>query len=82
MTQTQTISQLTDKQIIEALLCLSGRCDGAGAKDGQGFNKIDARFGHSLANSAQYGRLTHKQLSAARKILVKYNKQLQSANIV
>lgn len=55
---------------------LSGRCDGAVTPDGQGFNKIDARLGHDLAEKALI-EWTPRQLWAARKILDHYkNRQL------
>ncbi len=73
---------MTPKQVIDSLVYLSSCCDGAGAKDGQGFNKTDTSFGKDLAGKAQRSGLTVKQMEAARKMLGKYSKQLQGAGIV
>lgn len=46
-------------------------------KNGVGFNAMDADFGSSLAKSyKRYGRLTDRQVNAARKMLRKYAGQL------
>ena len=69
---------LTEPQVIaihEGLRELSALCDGAGAKDGQGFNKVDTRIGHSLARCA---KLTPKQAALGKHILLKYSRQLGS----
>ena len=52
---------------------LAAVCDGAGAKDGQGFNRIDARIGRSLAGLPT---LTAKQCVLAKKILWKHKGQI------
>lgn len=52
---------------------LADRCDGAMAQDGAGYNKLDANFGRELA---AYSALTPRMALAARKMLVKYTKQL------
>lgn len=57
----------------EALKFLSARCDHARAIDGQGFNKIDAQFGHALAGSPS---LTAKQATFGLRMVRKYRRQL------
>ena len=52
---------------------LAGRCDGAFSLDGQGFNRMDASFGHSLAERDE---LTDKQAAAARRMILKYQRQI------
>jgi SWI/SNF-related matrix-associated actin-dependent regulator 1 of chromatin subfamily A len=52
---------------------LAARCDGASSEDGAGYNKLDANIGHSLA--AQH-KLSARQAVFAKKLLVKYTKQL------
>lgn len=59
--------------IHEALRYLAEACDGAQAKDGQGFNRLDATFGKSLARAT---KLSQKQAMAGKKMLVKYAGQL------
>jgi hypothetical protein len=60
----------------EALRVLSARCDGAFSLDGQGFNRLDTSFGHDLARR---DRLTQGQAKAARKMVIKYGRQLDPA---
>jgi len=62
----------------EALICsLAGVCNGASTWDGSGFSKLDASFGHSLADKAANSRpWTTKQALAALKLVRKYRKQL------
>jgi len=68
--------------IEQALLFLAQRCDGAGTRDGQGFNKLDTSFGHSLADQIEAGRsLTDNQHRAAIKMMAKYIGQLTNADI-
>lgn len=65
-----------------AILYLAGRCDGAVARDGAGFNARDTEFGHSLADQIAQGRtLSPKQKTAATKVARTYKKQLQAAGI-
>jgi hypothetical protein len=67
---------LTDRQVEAvhtALRQLAGVCDGAVARDGAGFNGVDARIGHSLANSE---RLTKRQAALGKRIVQKYRRQL------
>jgi len=62
----------------EALICsLAGVCNGASTWNGSGFSKLDASFGHSLADKAANSRpWTTKQALAALKLVRKYRKQL------
>jgi SNF2 family DNA or RNA helicase len=62
--------------ILEMLRYLSEACDGAHTKDGTGFNKFDAQFGKRLATLST---LTDKQAHFAKKMLIKYRKQLSAA---
>lgn len=59
-----------------ALQFLSARCDHARAIDGQGFNKMDAQFGHDLAGRP---RLTVKQATFGLRMVTKYRRQLPDA---
>lgn len=61
---------------LEAVQFLAGRCDYASKVDGVGFNKLDAKFGHSLAECS---RLTDRQEFYALKMLRKYRRQLEGA---
>lgn len=61
------------RAIHEALRMLAGLCDGARQLDGSGFNRIDARIGHSLAHAP---RLTPKQAALGKRIATKYRRQL------
>ena len=59
--------------ILDAARALSEVCDGAAAKDGQGFNGADSPFVKSILEQAY---LTSKQLIALHKTLAKYGGQL------
>jgi len=61
----------TVREAFEALL---SRCDGAAAKDGEGFNGRDAQTAHSLGQWD--GKWTPKQEKLAYKMLKKYQVQL------
>jgi SNF2 family DNA or RNA helicase len=52
---------------------LASCCDGAKNEDGAGFNKLDTNIGKSLA---ALPRMSPKQASMAKKMLVKYRRQL------
>jgi hypothetical protein len=52
---------------------LAGTCDHARRIDGAGFNKMDAEFGHSLANAHT---LSPKQAVHGQKLIRKYHRQL------
>jgi len=56
-----------------ALRMLAGMCDGVRLKDGAGFNKLDAKFGRSLAASP---RLSEKMALSGQKLIRKYHKQI------
>lgn len=71
--QAQTQAQTHKEQIYKAICQLAMACDGASSKDGQGFNKTDAFFGHSLAKQARW---SEKQYYFASKMLQKYKKQI------
>ena len=45
-------------------------------RNGAGFNAFDAGFGSSLAEQAIAGRLSAKQVGAARSLLLKYARQI------
>jgi SWI/SNF-related matrix-associated actin-dependent regulator 1 of chromatin subfamily A len=66
---------------VEALRYLSSVCDGAHARDGQGFNGRDTSFGKSLAEQSYDRVLSEKQQQAAIKMLQTYRTQLVSAGI-
>jgi SWI/SNF-related matrix-associated actin-dependent regulator of chromatin subfamily A-like protein 1 len=57
---------------------LAHRCDGASREDGAGFNKLDANFGHQLARQA---RLSPRQAFAAKRMLLKYRRQLSNSGV-
>lgn len=65
--------------ICNALKFLAGQCDWASSWDGAGFNKLDAQFGHDLADKCEKYNLTLRQHLAALKMLTKYRGQLQNA---
>lgn len=65
-----------------AVLSLAERCDGAVRKDGTGFNKRDAEFGHALAARIERGEEISPDLAReALKVLKKYARQLLSIGI-
>jgi len=66
-----TLNQI--EMILNGLRKLSSVCDGAVALDQHGFNKLDARIGHSLAS---LNILTDRQASYGVKLLNKYRRQL------
>jgi SWI/SNF-related matrix-associated actin-dependent regulator 1 of chromatin subfamily A len=70
------VENMTPDQIAavhEALKRLAGVCDGAFQLDGQGFNRLDASFGHDLAARSS---LTLRQAAAGRRLAIKYQRQL------
>ena len=71
METNQTITLLQ-----KATRYLSSVCDGALAKDGQGFNGVDSPFGKALAEQETW---TLKQAKAAQEMLRKYRGQLEKA---
>jgi len=62
-----------------ALVFMANRCNYATSLDGHGFNKLDAGFGHTLAEQSY--PLTRNQALAGLKLLTKYSGQLASGNI-
>lgn len=62
-----------------ALQMLAGMCDGARQLDGSGFNKVDSRIGHSLAEAP---RLSAKQAALGMRIARKYHRQLPADVVV
>lgn len=63
------------RTIHHGLRVLAGMCDGAFARDGSGFSRMDAEIGHSLA---AHSTLTPLQASLGKALLKKYSKtQLQ-----
>lgn len=67
------LTELDIGAIHAKLQWLASQCDGAQVKDGHGFNKLDTNFGKALASQEQ---LTVGQALAAKKLLVKYTRQL------
>ena len=67
---------ITEEEITRvhaSLRFLAERCDGACVEDGAGFNRLDTNFGKALAMQAS---LSVAQAVAAKKMLVKYQRQL------
>lgn len=60
--------------IKRALQVLAGVCDGARARDHQGFSMNDAEFGRSLAE--QSWPLSYRQAKAGLKLVKRYRRQL------
>jgi hypothetical protein len=60
----------------QAMQMLAGVCDGAFQLDAQGFNRLDTRFGHDLINAPG---LPQKQARYAKKLAIKYQRQLPAA---
>lgn len=58
---------------LEGIKIVAGYCDGAAKLDGSGFSKVDAAIGHSFAGQLF---LSPKQAVIARKICIKYSRQL------
>ena len=69
--ETMTAAQI--QAVHTALRTLAGVCDGAWLLDGHGFNRVDARIGHSLAAAPC---LTPRQAALGRRLLKKYARQL------
>jgi hypothetical protein len=59
--------------IQQGIQLLASYCDGANALDGMGFNKMDSGIGKSLAS---FEKLSAKQAVLARKLCIKYQRQL------
>ena len=65
--------------VLEAAKTLLSVCDGARAKDGEGFNKFDSRFIRSIIEKGK--DLTERQEQVIYKLLRKYTVQLNTHNI-
>jgi ribonuclease HI len=63
--------------ITEGLRYLAGHCDGARHRDGVGFNKYDADFGHRLATTPN---LSPVQVAAGHRLLSRYRNQIAAYN--
>ncbi len=63
------------RQLSAALRWLADRCDGAVDEDGQGFNGLDARFGHTLADTDPL-RWSPKMAIIAHRMATTYRVQL------
>jgi len=63
--------------VSEGLQYLANDCDGARTRDGVGFSKFDADFGHRLATKTV---LNPRELAAGRRLLRRYAGQLASYN--
>ena len=69
-------ADMTPAQIdatVHAIQLLAAVCDGARLVDGSGFDKLDTQIGRSLA---AWDHLTARQAVLARKICLKYRRQL------
>ena len=60
--------------LLKKMQFLAGQCDGAVREDGAGFSKFDAQIGHALAECKSF---SPKQALCARKLAVKYRRQLE-----
>jgi SWI/SNF-related matrix-associated actin-dependent regulator 1 of chromatin subfamily A len=65
--------------ILEGVRVVAGQCDGVVSRDGMGFNKADAAFGHRVALMAD---LTDRQAHAAARMLSKYRRTQLPAHLV
>jgi len=70
-----TITPALQDAVIQGLRYLAGHCDGAHHRDGVGFNKFDAEYGHNLAAKKT---LNPMQIAAGRKLLRRYANQLNA----
>jgi SWI/SNF-related matrix-associated actin-dependent regulator 1 of chromatin subfamily A len=69
------VSLSEKSELLHKLRFLADRCDGALQLDGAGFNRLDSNFGKQLAMRTT---LSDKQAIVARKMLVKYRRQLEA----
>jgi hypothetical protein len=61
------------ERVHAAIRALAGMCDGAQMEDGAGFNRLDTRFGHELANRST---LTDGQVRAGFRMARRYRRQV------
>ena len=71
--EAETMTQEQIKAVHQGLRMLAGMCDGARELDEMGFNKVDARIGHALAEQSY---LSARQAALGRKLVNKYRRQL------
>jgi hypothetical protein len=84
MDHTQLIQAMQDPEVVAGCLTTLYAAQEPGERlaratvvqNGAGFNAFDAGFGSSLAEQAIAGRLSAKQVGAARKMLRKYARQI------
>ena len=57
---------------------LSAVCDGAVEMDGQGFNRLDSRFGKELASRSIHRALTDGEVDVVKRLAKKYRRQLNT----
>jgi ribonuclease HI len=72
-----TFSPAFQRELLIGLRYISGRCDGARHRDGVGFNRYDADYGHRLAAETDLSPL---QVAASRRLLRRYEGQLNHVN--
>lgn len=77
----QKKEQTRDRRLETAILFLAERCDGAHDMDGQGFNKIDVRFGKWLLSRIVSKQLIKSHAESALKMIGKYKGQLERGGI-
>lgn len=62
--------------LVDALQALAGMCDGASARDGYGFNKLDTNLGKQLAYASAARTLSQSEQARAIRVVYKYKGQL------
>ncbi len=67
------------EMIDQAIVTLAQWCDGANQRDGSGFNRFDADWGHKAAETINAGGAVDRE--KALRVISKYRKQLLSAGI-
>lgn len=67
-------------ELHRAMQHLASRCDGAHARDGEGFSRFDRELGLSLASSPP-DRWTPRMVEAGHRLATKYRGQLERAGI-
>ena len=76
--EAETMTEVQRGAAMASIKLLAMRCDGAAAVDGAGFNKLDTRIGKELAAKMT---MSPKQYALARKIALKYRRQLPDSLI-
>ena len=72
-----TFTPALKQAVAEGLRYLAGHCDGARHRDGVGFNKFDADYGHGLAAKRE---LSPRDVAGGRRLLLRYSRQLSQYN--